>query len=348
MSDASLRSRTGLGAVIREPQRRAFCTSRNSRYAAAVPASICLPAYNEAATIGATLAELSRVPSSDVDEIIVCLNGCTDGTADIVAGFARREPRITVIESALGKNRAWNALIVAAHNDRLVFTDADVRPSPQAIGALLAALARSPAAIAAAFERPHGIAKRWGGLLELVSTTLGQDYISGRLYAVDRDRLAAVMARRGLIAGDAQPRLPTDLVTEDSWLTAVVAEGALAVVPDAPIHYGVEALADVLRVLARNGAAREQLRSEYPALYRSDANRLLSARTAAQILGRRLRRATGAGAARGLAGMALRAAVRRLFAGEIRRQRERILADVRAGRGAEVMATSGRLPSKPG
>ena len=122
--------------------------------------------------------------------------------------------------------------------------------------------------------------------VQLMSTTLGQDYISGRLYAVDRDRLAAIMARRGLIADGARPRLPTDLVTEDSWLTAVVAEGALAVVPEAPIHYGVEGFADVIRVLARNGAAREQLRSEYPALYRSDANRLLSARSAAQILGR--------------------------------------------------------------
>ncbi len=313
-----------------------------------MPASICLPAYNEASTIGATLAELSRLPS-DIDEIVVCLNGCTDGTADVVAGFARREPRIAVIESELGKNRAWNALVAAARNRKLVFTDADVRPSPQAIAALLAALERSPAAIAAAFERPHGTSKRWRGLLDLVSTTLGQDYISGRLYAVDRDRLAAVMARRGLLPDGAMPRLPTDLVTEDSWLTAVVAEGALAVVPDAPIHYGVDGFADVIRVLARNGAAREQLRTEYPALYRSDANRLLSARTAAQILGRRLRRTTGPGpAARGLAGMALRAAVRRMFAGEIRQQSERILADVRAGHGAEVMATSGRLPSKGG
>jgi hypothetical protein len=318
-------------------------------YAPAVPASVCLPAYNEASTIAATLAELSRIPSSDVDQIVVCLNGCTDGTADVVADVARREPRIAVIESALGKNRAWNALVAATRNHRLVFTDADVRPSPQAIAALLAALERSPVAIAAAFEQPHGTATRWAGLVELMSTTLGQDYISGRLYAVDRDRLAAVMASRGLIVDGALPRLPTDLVTEDSWLTAVVAEGALAVVPEAPIHYGVEGFADVIRVLARNGAAREQLRSEYPALYRSDTSRLLSAGTAAQILGRRLRRTIGPGAAaRGLAGMALRAAVRRMFAGEIGQRKERILAEVRAGRGAEVMATSGRLPSKGG
>jgi hypothetical protein len=314
-----------------------------------VPASVCLPAYNEARTIAATLAELSRLPASDVDEIVVCLNGCTDGTADIVAGCARREPRIAVIESALGKNRAWNALVAATRNHRLVFTDADVGPSPQAIAALLAALERAPVAIAAAFERPHGTARRWRGLVQLMSTTLGQDYISGRLYAIDRDRLAAVMARRGLIADGGLPRLPTDLVTEDSWLTAVVAEGSLAVVPEAPIHYGVEGLADVIRVLARNGAAREQLRSEYPALYRSDTSRLLSARTAPRILGRRLVRTPGPrAAARGLAGMALRAAVRRMFAGEIGQRRERILADVRAGRGAEVMATSGRLPSKGG
>lgn len=314
-----------------------------------MPASVCLPAYNEASTIEATLVALSRLAPSDVDEIVVCLNGCTDGTADIVAGFARHEPRIFVIESALGKNRAWNALVAAARNRRLVFTDADVRPAPQAIAALLAALERSPAAIAAAFERPHGTTRPWGGLLELVSTTLGQDYISGRLYAVDRDRLAVVMARRGLVPEGAMPHLPADLVTEDSWLTAVVSGGGLAVVPEAPIHYEVDGFADVIRVLGRNGAAREQLRTEYPALYASDADRLLSARTAAHILRRRLGRVTGpAAAARGLAGLVLRAAVRRIFARAIRERRDRILADVRAGRGAEVMATSGRLPSKGG
>ena len=46
--------------------------------------------------------------------------------------------------------------------------------------------------------------------------------------------------------------------------------------------------------------------------------------------------------------MALRAAVRRTFAREIGQRKERILADLRAGRGAEIMATSGRLPSKGG
>jgi hypothetical protein len=35
-----------------------------------VPASVCLPAYNEASTVAATLAELSRLPSPDVDEIV--------------------------------------------------------------------------------------------------------------------------------------------------------------------------------------------------------------------------------------------------------------------------------------
>lgn len=311
-------------------------------------ATVCLPAYNEARTIGDTLTELGRL-GSEVDEILVCLNGCTDGTGDVVAGFRQREPRIAIIESELGKNRAWNALVARARNHRLVFTDADVKPEAAAISELLAALSRSPAAaIAAAFEEPRGAAARPArGLLRLLATTLGQDYISGRLYALDRERLAAVMSRHGLVASGEMPRLPTDLITEDSWLTAVVADGALVVVPAAPIHYEVESFADVIRVLARNGAARQQLRSDYPALHLADENRLLSRRTAARILARRLERAPGpAAAARGLAGMALRAAVHRLFAREIRAQRERILADLHAGRGAHVLATSGRLPSK--
>lgn len=315
-----------------------------------MPASICLPAYNEVRTIEATLIELSRL-GPEVDEILVCLNGCTDGTDAVVEAFRGREPRLAIIESELGKNNAWNALVTRARNSRLVFTDADVRPAVDSISALLRALERSPhAAVAAAFEQPHGAPPPpLGTLIRLLTTSLGQDYISGRLYAIDRDRLGAVMAKRGLLSEGALPQLPTDIVTEDSWLTAVVAGDALVVVPEAPIHFEVDSLADVLRALARNAAAREQLRSSYPALYQRDEARLLSLRTAPRILVNRLRAAPGPGAvARGLGGMALRAAVHRVLGRQIRAQRDRILEDVRAGRGGRVMATSGRLPSKGG
>ncbi|MGK3992402.1 glycosyltransferase family 2 protein [Sorangium sp. So ce1024] len=315
-----------------------------------MPASICLPAYNEVRTIEATLTELSRL-GPDIDEILVCLNGCTDGTEAVVEAFRAREPRLTVIESELGKNNAWNALVTRARNGRLVFTDADVRPDAGSISALLRALERAPhAAVAAAFEQPRGAPPPpLGTVIRLLTTSLGQDYISGRLYAIDRDRLAAVMARRGLLPEGAPPRLPTDVVTEDSWLTALVAGDALVVVPEAPIQFEVDSMADVIRALARNAAAREQLRTSYPELYQRDDARLLSARTAPQILLKRLRSAPGPDAiARGLGGMALRAALHRVVGHQIRAQRDRILADVRAGRGGRVMATSGRLPSKGG
>ncbi|WP_437710304.1 glycosyltransferase family 2 protein [Sorangium sp. So ce448] len=313
-------------------------------------ASICLPAYNEVRTIEATLTELSRL-GPEVDEILVCLNGCTDGTERVVEAFRGREPRLAVIESELGKNNAWNALVARARNRRLVFTDADVRPAEGSISALLRALERSPhAAVAAAFEQPRGAPPPpLGTVLRLLTTSLGQDYISGRLYAIDRDRLGAVMADRGLLPAGALPRLPVDLVTEDSWLTALVAGDALVVVPEAPIHFEVDSMADVVRALARNAAAREQLRSSYPELYRRDGARLLSAQSAPRILLDRLRSAPGPFAVtRGLGGMALRAAIHRVLGERIRAQRDRILADVTAGRGGRVMATSGRLPSKGG
>lgn len=315
-----------------------------------MPASVCLPAYNEVRTIEATLTELSRL-GPEVDEILVCLNGCTDGTESVVDAFREREPRLAVIQSDLGKNHAWNALVTRARNSRLVFTDADVRPTPGAISALLRALERSPrAAVAAAFEQPRGVPPApLGTVIRLLTTSLGQDYISGRLYAIDRDRLGAVMANRGLPCEGMLPRLPIDLVTEDSWLTALVAGDTLVVVPEAPIHFEVDSMADVVRALARNAAAREQLRSSYPELYRRDDARLLSMRTAPRILMERLKSAPGPGAVvRGLGGMALRAVLHRALGRQITARRDRILADVRAGRGGRVMATSGRLPSKGG
>jgi len=89
--------------------------------------SVCIPAFNEEKNISRGLDFLTRQPNSIFDEIVVCINRCTDRTAEIVTVFSGKDRRIKLIESEIGKPNAWNALLKEAKNDRLVFWDADIQ-----------------------------------------------------------------------------------------------------------------------------------------------------------------------------------------------------------------------------
>ena len=60
-------------------------------------------------------------------EVVVVDNGSEDGTADVIRGWAERDPRIRgVLEPAVGLSRAKNAGIEEARGELVLFTDDDV------------------------------------------------------------------------------------------------------------------------------------------------------------------------------------------------------------------------------
>ena len=99
--------------------------------------TVSIAAYNERVTLPKPLDYLVRHERDLVDEVIVCANGCTDGTENLVLEYGERDPRIKLLCSRKGKPHAWNALIQGARNESVVFLDADVTPQPGAIGRLL-------------------------------------------------------------------------------------------------------------------------------------------------------------------------------------------------------------------
>ena len=92
--------------------------------------SIVIPAYNEENRIGPTLREYVEhfEPSyGERFEIIVVLNGCTDGTREVVEQAAREAGRIRIIEflQLLGKGGAiWEGLALA-RGRAAAYVDAD-------------------------------------------------------------------------------------------------------------------------------------------------------------------------------------------------------------------------------
>jgi len=88
-------------------------------------ASIVVPAYNESARIGPTLAriveyfEASRVSC----EVIVVDDGSTDETAAVARA---KGVRVVALEENRGKGAAVRAGVLASRGDTVLFTDADL------------------------------------------------------------------------------------------------------------------------------------------------------------------------------------------------------------------------------
>ena len=132
------------------------------------PISVLIPARNEAANIGpavhAVLAN-TGIPF----EVVVLDDGSTDATASILAGIA--DPRLRVISGPAlppgwsGKQHACAVLAGAARHDLLVFTDADVRLSPDALRRMAGFMEANDVGLASGF--PRQVVETWSEQLLL-------------------------------------------------------------------------------------------------------------------------------------------------------------------------------------
>ncbi|MBI4502656.1 MAG: glycosyltransferase [Gemmatimonadetes bacterium] len=104
--------------------------------------SIVIPAYNEAAVIGRTLTRLLQADyPPDRRQIIVISDASTDGTDDIVRSFAERGVELMRMNTRGGKTRNENAVIPLLRGEIIMNTDAAMQIHPQAIKALVGAMA---------------------------------------------------------------------------------------------------------------------------------------------------------------------------------------------------------------
>lgn len=89
--------------------------------------SISLPAYNEAASIAGTLDRLLELDyPADRRQIVVVSDASSDGTDDIVRGYADRGVELVRVESRLGKTAAEAAAIPHLTGTIVVNTDATI------------------------------------------------------------------------------------------------------------------------------------------------------------------------------------------------------------------------------
>lgn len=102
--------------------------------------SVIIPVWNGADRIAATLDALAaQTAAADLFEVIVVDNGSTDGTSDIVRGYAFVQ---LLHEPAPGSYRARNTALAQARGTYVLFTDGDCVPAPDWVEQAIAATKR--------------------------------------------------------------------------------------------------------------------------------------------------------------------------------------------------------------
>lgn len=113
-------------------------------------ASIIIPVYKAEDFIGDCLTSILGQTVTDF-EVICVDDGSPDGSAEVVEGFVRDDPRVRLIRQENGgASSARNAGFDAAHADYVTFVDADDEISSDFLERLLAAAERDEADIAVA------------------------------------------------------------------------------------------------------------------------------------------------------------------------------------------------------
>lgn len=122
------------------------------------PVSVLIPARNEERRIEGALR--SVLANQEVEfEILVLDDGSDDATAAIVASVMREDDRIRLLEGEplpagwSGKQHACHLLGQAARHPLLLFLDADVRLSPDALARLVPVMGESDAALVSGLPR---------------------------------------------------------------------------------------------------------------------------------------------------------------------------------------------------
>lgn len=90
-------------------------------------ASVVIPAYNAAATLGEQLSALHAQDTDLVFEILVCDNGSSDATREVVDAWLPRMPELHLVDASARRGASAARNIGAAHarSSVLLFCDAD-------------------------------------------------------------------------------------------------------------------------------------------------------------------------------------------------------------------------------
>ncbi|USQ86279.1 glycosyltransferase family 2 protein [Streptomyces phaeoluteigriseus] len=180
--------------------------------------SVVIPTRDKADSLRLVLTCLARQVCPEPHEIVVVDDGCTDGTADVVAAAAARLPVRTVAGPRAGRAAARNAGAAAARGGLLLFLDDDILLPPAALAAHVTEHGGSePACV-------HGPVRELPGARRLLATEPGEllpdphaAATSGRFGRTVANALETLVTR--MAEGELEPVAP--------WLTCIGANTSM-------------------------------------------------------------------------------------------------------------------------
>lgn len=105
--------------------------------------SVVVPVYNNAAHLGSCLDSLLAQPVRDL-EVVVVDDGSTDGSGEVAASYAARDPRVRVVtQENSGVSIARNKAVPLCRGELLTFADGDDVLPADAWGPMLRSLERT-------------------------------------------------------------------------------------------------------------------------------------------------------------------------------------------------------------
>lgn len=127
------------------------------------PASVVIPAFEEASRIGASLdAVVRHLAGRGVEwEVLVVDDGSTDGTAEIVAGRGDDHVRVLRFAANRGKGAAVKAGVLASRHPLVLLCDADLSTPIGELDRLAALLDAAPLVIGSRLRPGADIDRGW-------------------------------------------------------------------------------------------------------------------------------------------------------------------------------------------
>ena len=107
--------------------------------------SIIIPAYNEGARVGATLEKVLAYVDKQAwnAEIIAVDDGSRDNTAEIIRGYAEKNPRLRLLQNPGNRGKGYSVRngMLHAQGELLLFSDADLSAPIEEADKLFGAIA---------------------------------------------------------------------------------------------------------------------------------------------------------------------------------------------------------------
>lgn len=165
-------------------------------------ASVIVPALDEAAGIGATIAAIRAALAAIADEsdveIVVVDDGSTDATAD--AALAGGADQVVVLPVNRGKGAAIRAGVDAARGQTIAFTDADLAYSPDQLMTVIGEVEKGWDVAVGSRRHPDSVTVRDAGVLRDLGSRAVNLLAMGVLLSHPHDTQCGLKALRADVA----------------------------------------------------------------------------------------------------------------------------------------------------